>query len=132
MKFSRKSLDNLLAVDLRMVRLMSRAIVYSPIDFAIVEGVRSTRRQQELYAQGRTAKGMKVTNVDGVKVRSKHQLGLAVDICPYIDGKLAWDNLEAFVTIAGHIKETAGIMGIEISWGGDWKGSWDKPHFELK
>lgn len=129
--FSRRSLSRLEGLDPDLVAVMVAAVSHCPVDFAIVEGVRTRKRQQELYAQGRTKPGKVVTKVDGVSRIGKHQVGKAVDVCPWIDGELDWNNVEAFETIARHVKRTAQEMKVDIVWGGDWKGAWDKPHFEV-
>lgn len=118
-------------LDPDLVAVMVAAISHCPVDFTIVEGLRTKKRQQELYAQGRDVAGKVVTKVDGVKRISKHQVGKAVDICPWVNGELDWNNVEAFEMIGTHVKRTAMEMGVDIVWGGDWKGAWDKPHFEV-
>lgn len=50
------------------------------IPFKVFETLRTTARQQALYAQGRTAPGAIVTHVDGVTKKSKHQSGNAADL----------------------------------------------------
>ena len=118
--------------------VMHEAIKDTPIDFTIVEGVRTTQRQQELYAQGRTKPGTIVTQVDGVKKKSNHQVkadgyGHAVDLYPYINGSVRLNNVsKEQKQIADHIKATACRLGVGITWGGDWKSPYDPPHFELK
>lgn len=132
-----------------MVELMEAAIIDTPVDFTLTSGVRTTKEQQALYAQGRTTKGAVVTKVDGVKKKSNHQVkadgfGHAVDFCPFIGGTLAWNNTAAFIAIALHIKAKAKALGIPVRWGADWdndgitKAQGDKdetfvdlPHFEL-
>ena len=133
-----------------MVKLMNAAIVAPPYDFTIIEGLRSDKTQQTYYTWGRTVVnpntgplpgrpfGAINTKRDGVKLRSEHQrkkdgFGHAVDICPFINGKLDWGNKAAFKALAVHIKEIAKKEGIAIEWGGDWKGDLlDLPHYELK
>ncbi|WP_407501433.1 M15 family metallopeptidase [Elizabethkingia anophelis] len=118
---------------------MKAAIVNSPVDFTITEGVRALKRQQELYAQGRTKPGIKVTNADGIKNKSNHQakadgFGHAVDLYPFFLGQVQVnhkDTIKNLKLIADHIKKTAKELGIGITWGGDWKFV-DCPHFELK
>ena len=139
-RFSQRSKDALKGVHPDLVRLMEAAIIDSPIDFTIVEGVRTTERQKQLYAQGRTVKGTKVTNADGVKNKSNHQAkpdgyGHAVDLYPFVDGKLR--ITEPYVVynlrvIADHIKVKAKKMNIKLTWGGDWKSPYDPPHFQLQ
>lgn len=135
-KFGQQSLNSLKGVHPKLVLVMTEAIKDSPIDFTIVEGVRTVERQKKLYAQGRTAKGSIVTYADGVKNKSNHQpkedgYGQAIDFCPYVNGKLDWNNISNFKTIAQHIKATALIMGIKIKAGIDWKKPYDPPHIQL-
>lgn len=92
----------------------------------VVEGVRSTERQQHLYAQGRTIGGPIVTHADGVKERSNHQVhsdgwGHAVD-CAFQDGNPfaeshPWERYGAALEARG------------VNWGGRWRFM-DKPHAE--
>jgi peptidoglycan L-alanyl-D-glutamate endopeptidase CwlK len=140
MIFGKRSKDNLVGVHPDLVRLMEAAIINSPIDFTITEGVRTAKEQQILYAQGRTTKGPIVTTKDGVKNKSNHQIkadgfGHAVDLYPFVDGKVQVtdkDTVPNLKKIATHIKKCAKAMRIEIVWGGDWKTPYDPPHFELK
>lgn len=88
------------------------------LDIQIIEGMRSFQRQNELYAQGRTKPGAKVTNAKAGQ--SYHNYGVAVDIAfhgakPY-DGRHNW-------TALGAAGEAAGL-----AWGGHWG---DRPHFEI-
>ncbi|MGH1517504.1 M15 family metallopeptidase [Chryseobacterium sp. JK1] len=99
----------------------------------ITQGLRTFDEQNELYAQGRTKPGKKVTNAKGGQ--SIHNYGFAVDICLSIDGKTAnwgttkdWDNdkvadwYECVKIFARH----------GWDWGGNWKTFKDLPHFEKK
>lgn len=139
-KFSKRSLGNLEGVHPALVRLMEAAIVDTPVDFTIVEGVRTTARQKALYAQGRTAPGPRVTNADGVTHKSNHQphadgYGHAADVYPYVDGSVRVDEpyVDALLTdLAAHVKNVARNLGIAVTWGGDWKNPYDPPHFEIK
>jgi peptidoglycan L-alanyl-D-glutamate endopeptidase CwlK len=89
-----------------------------------------------LYAQGRTAPGRVVTNVDGVRNRSNHQpksdgYGYAVDLYPSPGGAVNVNDVAGLTRVAGHIKNVAKGLGIALEWGGDWKMR-DYPHFELR
>ena len=138
-KFSQRSLNNLEGVHPDLVRLMEAAIVDTPVDFTIVEGVRTEARQKELYAQGRTKPGPRVTNADGVTHKSNHQphadgYGHAVDVYPYYNGSVRVDEpyVDNMLTqLAGHVKNVARNLGIKLTWGGDWKSPYDPPHFEV-
>ena len=143
-KFGERSKNNLKNVHPDLVKVLEAAIEDSPCDFTVVEGLRTKTRQKELYAQGRTKPGIKVTNLDGEKKLSNHQdeadgkkdnLGSAVDIYPFFLGQVQVhhkDVVKKLTEIAKHIKEKAKKLKIDITWGGDWKNPYDPPHFELK
>lgn len=93
----------------------------------VFEGFRSMERQAELYAQGRTKPGKIVTNAKPGE--SKHNHGKAVDI---IFEKTLWSNPRAdWDTLGTVFKSLAKARNVKVSWGGDWKGFPDLPHFEL-
>lgn len=85
---------------------------------------RSPEEQDELYAQGRTKPGKKVTNAKAGQ--SKHNTGKAFDIAiKNEDGTLNWDTSHEHWRRAGEIGEDLGL-----TWGGSWKMR-DYPHFEI-
>ena len=129
-----------------LVEVITGAITDSPYDFRITAGARTAKEQNALYQIGRTRAGNKVTNADGYKSKSNHQIkadgyGHAVDI--FVCGKYDESgNYIKFTTeegydskklkaIADHIKKIAKEKGYKIEWGGEWK-FYDSPHFELK
>jgi len=119
-----------------LVKVIEEAIKDTPIDFTVTSGVRTLAEQQALYAQGRTTKGSIVTNADGVKSKSNHQVksdgyGHAIDFVPYVNGKVDWNNESNFRTIANHILATAKRLGISVESGMNWNFK-DLPHIQLK
>lgn len=135
-KLSKRSLDRLTGVNEKMVSVVKRAIEISEVDFMVVEGVRTLKRQEELYAQGRTKPGKIVTWT----MKSKHIDGLAVDIAPVNpDGSINWNDLKKFDKMADAMFLASKELGITIRHGADWdmdgirreKGETDSPHFEL-
>ena len=129
-----RSKSNLKGVHPDLVKVVERAITLTTQDFTVIEGVRTTQRQQELYAQGRTKPGSKVTNADGVKNKSNHQAkadgyGHAVDIVPY---PVDWNTTSKFRAIADAMKQAAKDLDVKMEWGGDWTKLVDLPHFEVK
>ena len=52
--FSQRSLDNLKGVHPDLVRVVKAALPISPVDFGIIEGIRTLERQKELYAEGKS------------------------------------------------------------------------------
>jgi peptidoglycan L-alanyl-D-glutamate endopeptidase CwlK len=95
----------------------------------IAQGLRTISEQNALYAQGRTRKGPRVTNVPGGY--SPHNFGLAVDfmlqdavvengvVTKFPDRHKIWDV----------IGQEAEDLGLE--WGGRWKKPVDRPHVEV-
>lgn len=135
-KYGKRSLDSLIGVHPELVTVMIEAIIDTPIDYTIIEGLRTTKRQQDIYAQGRTKPGSIVTYADGVKNKSNHQkkadgFGHAIDFCPVIDGKLDWNNHANFKKVADHIVATGLRLGIKINAGFYWKKPYDPPHVQL-
>ena len=135
-QFSRTSLNRLEGVHPNLVKVLLTAIEDTPIDFSIIEGVRTTKRQQDIFAQGRTKPGKIVTYADGVKNKSNHQkkadgFGHAIDFCPFVNGKLDWNNHNNFKVIADHIVSTGAKLGIKITAGFYWKKPYDPPHIQL-
>jgi peptidoglycan L-alanyl-D-glutamate endopeptidase CwlK len=89
----------------------------------VVQGLRTFAEQDALYAQGRTKPGKIVTRAKGGQ--SNHNYGLAVDLCPFVNGQPQWNDDAGFTRIGNEAK----IRGLE--WGGDWKKFPDTPHVQL-
>ncbi|WP_304177888.1 glycosyl hydrolase 108 family protein [Leptotrichia trevisanii] len=143
--FGQASIDKMEKVHPKLVEVMKVAIENSPYDFRITDGARTTEEQFALYQKGRTLPGPKVTNCDGKRAKSNHQIksdgfGHAVDIFPC--GVIENGEYRKFTSdegyddkklklIANHILAVAKSKNINIEWGGNWKMN-DTPHFELK
>lgn len=119
-KLSERSLAKMQGVHPALQGLMKAAIIDSPYDFGISEGLRTPETQRILFDAGKSK-----------TLNSKHLKGMAVDIVVLVDGKAAWD-FEYYKTVAAHIKKTATRLNMDIVWGGDWKSFLDGPHFELR
>ena len=130
-KLSKTSRQRLHGIKPELIAIIETAIKTSPIDFGIPQdgGLRSAYRQNEMYAQGRTKAGAKITNADGFKKLSRHQSGEAFDIYAFVDGKASWD-IAHLTIIASHLIEVAKANGVELEWGGTWKMR-DFPHFQI-
>lgn len=117
---SERSEKALEGVDADLVKVIRIAIVDSPYDFVVTEGLRSTERQEE----------MRRTKKSQVK-HSKHQDGLAVDIMCYDEnGNGTWEH-KYYNAVAAHIKNIAEVNEVEIEWGGDWQRFVDAVHFQV-
>ena len=102
--FGKKSKERLKGVDNKLIKVLNELIKI--MDVTIIEGVRSSERQEKLLKQGAT------------KVKySKHMEGKAVDLAPY---PIDWDDLERFYYMGGMIRGIGKELGINVRWGGDW------------
>jgi len=116
---SKRSEKRLIGVHPDLVRVVRRALELSPVDFAVVEGLRTKERQAELLAAGAST-----------TMNSRHLTGHAVDLAPVIGGEIRWD-WPPFHDIAAAMKKAAEELSVAIVWGGDWRTFKDGPHFEL-
>ena len=103
-------------------------------DITIVSGLRTTDEQQDLYERGRTKPGSIVTYKDGVRNKSRHQLGRAVDIVPYpslYNDRLKMRELGNFVLGIAVMMKQYGEIDHDVEWGGQWHNFVDLPHFQI-
>lgn len=120
-KWSARSLKNLQGIHPDLRRVMDRALQESPLDFVVIEGLRTKERQKQLVASGASK-----------TMNSRHLTGHAVDIVPIgPNGKAAFD-WPLYDRLGLAVKDAAAKEGVEIVWGGDWKSFKDGPHFELE
>lgn len=120
---SLRSLKNLEGVHPDICSIMTLAIQYSPVDFAIIEGLRSQERQALLYKSGRSK------TMQSKHLRQADGYGHAVDVmaCGVTD---IWD-INHYRVIAAAVVKAASDLKLSIVWGGTWKNFVDGPHFQL-
>ena len=116
---SQRSRLNLTGVHPDLVKVVMRALEISPLDFTVIEGLRTIKRQQELFASGASK-----------TLNSRHLDGHAVDIAPYVGGEIRWD-WPLYYKLAKAMKAAAKEVGVPIEWGGDWIRFKDGPHWQL-
>lgn len=92
------------------------------IPLKVTSAYRDCEEQNKLYAQGRTAPGGIVTNAKCGQ--SDHNVGVAVDIVPIVDGRANYKVPESVWNTIGAIGES-----VDLSWGGRWTSFKDRPHF---
>lgn len=88
----------------------------------ITSTFRNAESQNDIYAQGRTKPGTKVTNAKAGQ--SWHNFRCAADFAPQIGKSIPWGNTKLF-TYIGNIAKTCGL-----EWGGDWITFKDLPHVQ--
>lgn len=114
------SLKNLQGVHPDLVKIIKLAITISRIDFRVIEGIRSEERQRQMMMSGRS-----------LTQNSRHLTGHAIDVVPFVDNKVPWEDFSMFEELAKIIKKAANDLDIPIIWGGEWSKLKDGPHFEL-
>ena len=119
-KLSDKSINRLQGVHPDLVKVVKRAIEITPVDFVVIEGLRTKARQAYLLDAGKSR-----------TMNSYHLTGHAVDIAPIVDGKVSWD-WKFFHPMVAAMKQAADELGVKIIAGADWKTFPDGPHFQIE
>ena len=148
-RLSFKSLERLDGLAPKIMSILIKGITNSPFDFGIPKdgGLRTDKRQRELYAKGRTTKELIEKGILGIEGRPEERVvtwtldslhkpdedgvGNAFDIFAYVDGRASWD-MEHLEPIARHLQKIAlEDFGVQLYWGYDlWKK--DGAHFQIK
>jgi peptidoglycan LD-endopeptidase CwlK len=102
------SLKELKGVHPDLVAVVKRAIAISSQDFAVHDGTRTAAEQQKLVSSGASQ-----------TMDSRHITGHAVDLVPYVNGKLRWEWPPIYV-IADAVRVAANERGTPVRWGGAW------------
>lgn len=119
-RYSSRSVKNLTGIHPDLRRVIDRALQESPLDFIVIEGLRTKERQKKLVATGASK-----------TMNSRHLTGHAVDLVPIgANGKAAFD-WPLYHQLGPAVKAAAEAEGVAIVWGGDWSSFADGPHFEL-
>lgn len=91
------------------------------MDFTVICGERDKVAQDEAFSKG-------TSKLKFPKSKHNTKPSNAVDLAPY---PIDWSNHSRFTALATRFKQIAEHKSINVSWGGDWKGFKDMPHFEL-
>lgn len=89
----------------------------------ITSGNRTWAEQDELYAQGRSKPGNRVTNARGGQ--SNHNYRIAVDVTLFKGNSPVWES--PHYARLGMIGKKLGL-----EWGGSWTTIKDEPHFQIR
>ena len=107
-KLSTRSREKLIGVKGELKEVVCLAITYTKIDFGVIEGLRTEKRQRALVDSG-ASKTMK----------SKHLDGRAVDLMAYVDGRGCWE-LNVYDEVADAMKRAAIEVDVAVRWGAAW------------
>jgi len=118
--FSKRSADKLVTCDERLQILFNEVV--KTFDCTILDGHRGEKEQNEAFNSGRS-------KAKYPQSRHNSYPSMAVDCVPY---PINWDDLPRFHRFAGFVQATGIQMGIKVKWGGDFKGFFDGPHFQIE
>jgi peptidoglycan L-alanyl-D-glutamate endopeptidase CwlK len=102
-----------------LIKVVTRAIEITTVDFTVLEGLRTPERQKTLMEAGASQ-----------TLNSRHITGHAVDLGAWVENEVRWD-WPLYHKIAAAMKEAAKQLDIAVEWGGDWRSFKDGPHWQL-
>lgn len=125
---NKNSLLKLKGVHPSLVSITNLAAQKSDVVFIITCGIRTLAVQKVLVATGKSK------TMNSKHLAQKDGFSHAVDFCPLDEkGNLDWDdNEKRFTHVANAFKAAASELNHKITWGGDWRGGWDKPHIQIE
>jgi peptidoglycan L-alanyl-D-glutamate endopeptidase CwlK len=106
--FGKASERELVGVQPPIVAAARRALQLSTVDFAVHEGLRTAARQRELVASGASR-----------TLDSFHLTGHAVDLVPYVSGRLQW-QMPLCIRVAQAMHQASAELALPIIWGAVW------------
>lgn len=118
-RLGRRSKTELQGVHPDLVMVVETAISLSAVDFSVHDGLRTKAEQTALVARGasRTMRSKHLKQASG--------FGHAVDLVPYINGKLRWE-WDPIYEIAEAVHKSATGYNVKLRWGGVWDRSFTK------
>lgn len=108
--------------------MVEEAITITPVDFSVHDGLRTIEEQKE-YVRTGVSKTLRSYHIPGL--RRTHgiqtEYGQAVDLVPYINGKLRWE-WEAIYQVINACHQSMNVIGSanRIRWGGVWDRTLDQ------
>ena len=109
--FSKRSQERLATCDSHLQALFNEII--RKRDCTILEGHRGKKRQNELFAEGKS-------KLEYPKGKHNKNPSEAVDVAPYFPGIGVSFNRQDCIYFAGYVMGIAGAMNINIRNGADW------------
>lgn len=116
-KFGKNSEKQLATVKPALQKVARRALELSPIDFTIVQGIRTVEQSAQNVKNG--------TSFLKDPSKSKHITGDALDFAPLKNGKIDWNDLDAFWAVKQCFQMAGDELGVKLRFGADWNNSGD-------
>lgn len=119
-QLSRRSQQRLDQAHPDFAMVVSTAIQISPVDFTVLETLRTEKRQRHLVRQGKS----QTKNSRHLPRMPKNEPTLgsvahAGDLGAWVEGKVSWE-WQYYFQIADAMKLAAETHGVRIKWGGCW------------
>ena len=114
-ELSHRSLVNLQGVHPDLQNLVVRTLQISPLDFAVIQGLRTEDEEAQDVANGKSE------TMHSRHLAGKDGFAHAIDFMAFVDGKGTWDE-PAYHQVAEAFRQAAVEMNIPIGWGGAWQG----------
>ncbi|TXH10056.1 MAG: M15 family peptidase [Spirochaetes bacterium] len=118
-RFSKRSLSNLEGVHPDLVAVAKMALGLSPVDFVVIDGLRTIEEQKILVAKGKSR-----------TLDSRHLTGHAIDVAAYVNNGISWD-FAPYEQIAAAFEIASGRLKVPLVCGINWASFVDAGHFEL-
>lgn len=96
-----------------LVVVVERAISLTSQDFTVFDGLRTINEQRELVRRGASK------TMNSKHLRQRDGYSHAVDLVPYVGGKLRWE-WPLIYPIAAAMAKAARQEGLALTWGGVW------------
>lgn len=103
-----RSKEELKGVHPDLVAVVNRAIKLTSQDFSVHDGLRTVTEQRRLVRSGASK-----------TMNSKHLSGRAVDLVPYINGRLRWEWEPIFEVVIA-VRAAATELDVPLTWGSAW------------
>lgn len=127
--FGANSKKNLAGVHPKLAAIAEKALSLSTVDFSIIDGVRTIEEQRKYFAQGasRTMKSKHLIQPDGFA----HAIDIGIiENGVYLKGNTQ-DDQRKYYLVKDAFMQAAKVLGVSITWGGQFRDLVDLGHFEL-
>ena len=100
-----------------LVITLEAALSISPFDLTIICGRRDKEAQDKAFLEGTSKRRWADSQHNCLEPDG---LSLAVDVAPWINNKIPWEDEGTFYAMAGCVVSSANLLGIQVGYGGDW------------
>lgn len=131
-RFSSTSNQRLATCDERLQEIANKVMELQLFDFGISCGHRTEAEQNKLFDEGKSKLKWPMSKHNGFPSK-------AFDFVLYVNGKIDWNDSEAWYMAVGVFRGVAAALGYKIRCGADWDGDFTKkdqtfndlPHIEI-